>query len=92
MKHIKQILQDAGLLVDKRTQVIGIDGQETYEHDGDKASDELLEAVGETFLFSAPSGWIFPRAVVVNPITGVVEQIVLLEERCSYVPVDQVVG
>ncbi len=89
MKHIKEILTGEGFLVDSRTQVIGTDAAETYEYMGANFNDSVLEAVGDREWFARGDLWDWTRGVVIDPDTGIVEQIVMLDLRCDLVPTDQ---
>ncbi len=89
MQHISTILRAEGFIVDRRTQVVGIDSAETYEHMGASVSDEALVDVGDRAWVQAGDDWETPRGVVVNPSTGLIEKIVLLDPRCDFVPTDQ---
>lgn len=87
MKHIREILQDEGFLVDRRTQVVGIDAAETYEHLGAPVTTTVLEDVGAN-AWDTSEQWSWPRGVLVDPHTGLIEQVVLLDLRCELVPTD----
>ncbi len=88
MQHISTILRDEGFIVDRRTQVIGTDAAETYEHMGANVCDEALEDIGDRAWVEASDTWDWPRGVVVDPSTGLIEHIVLLDLRCDFVPTD----
>lgn len=89
MKHLREVLLEEGYIVDRRTQVIGIDASETYEHMGANVTDAALEDVGDRAWVEAGDMWDWPRGVVIDPSTGLIKKVVMLDVRCDFVPTDQ---